>query len=535
MILKKLLRFTCQRKTYLHTFPILDQILTGPRLKHTKFHDYSSFSLSGRTFSIEQIRAQSVNLALKLETESKIKPGDKVAAFVDNSIFTVIATCATWLAGGVFVPLSSKYPDEDVKYFLDDSDAKIFIHSQNHTERLESNFDIPVLELHTSKLPVLNPPQMFLDRILVAERNLDKNHPALIVYTSGTTGKPKGALHTHSSVFSAVNQLNQAWKWSEKDSILHCLPLHHVHGFVNALLCPLSSGADIHMLNGFKNPEQILNQFESGNINVFMAVPTIYTRLVNYLEENGKNLNLSEFRLLVSGSAALPKPIFEKFEKLSGGYKLLERYGMTEINMAISNPLEPENDRIPGFVGKELPGVKVRLVDENDNVLYETDEVIPDSNTSGKLYVKSPSIFTEYLNKPDATSETFTDCGWFKTGDMAEYDSEKSSFRILGRESTDIIKSGGYKISALQIEEKILEINSDKFSEIAVIGTDCEDLGEKIVLIVVTDEENCVIGLDFKNLVKYQRPHIIHVINDPLPRNVMGKVNKKLLKKNLKF
>jgi len=344
-------------------------------------------------------------------------------------------------------------------------------------------------------------------------------------------------LHTHNSVYSAVNQLNQAWKWSETDSILHCLPLHHVHGFVNALLCPLSTGADIHMLGGFRGPEEVLSKFK-GDINVFMAVPTIYTRIVKHLEENSLKLDLSGFRLLVSGSAALPAPMFAKFEKL-GEYRLLERYGMTEINMALSNPLEPESCRIPGFVGKELPGVTVRLVDDDENVLYETGQPIEDSgsNISGKLYIKSPSMFKEYLNKQEATSETFTKDHWFKTGDMAEFNLKHQSFKILGRESTDIIKSGGYKISALEIEEKILEKNDDRFVEIAVIGSDCEDLGERIVAVVVVDESlvNCVVELDFGNLVKYQRPHVVHVMVEGLPRNVMGKVNKKQLKMDLKF
>ena len=312
-----------------------------------------------------------------------------------------------------------------------------------------------------------------------------------------------------------------------------------MHGFVNALLCPLSTGADIHMLGGFRGPEHVLSKFESGDVNVFMAVPTIYTRIVKHLEENSLKLDLSGFRLLVSGSAALPAPMFEKFKNL-GGYRLLERYGMTEINMALSNPLEPENDRIPGFVGKELPEVTVRLVDDDENVLYETGRPIQDSgksNISGKMYVKSPAMFKEYINKPEATSETFTDDNWFKTGDMAEFNSKHQSFKILGRESTDIIKSGGYKISALEIEEKILEKNGDRFVEIAVIGSDCKDLGERIVAVVVVDgsDGNCVVELDFGNLVKYQRPHVVHVMADKLPRNVMGKVNKKELKMGLKF
>ena len=201
---------------YLHTFPILDQILTGPRVKHTNFHDLSNsskFSVASNKFTIHQIRAQSVHLAKIIETE--IKPGDRVAAFADNSVFTVITTCAVWLAGGVFVPLSSKYPDSDIEYFLEDCDAKMFIHSQLHSDRIRnfrntifSKNDIfkklAIHELDVTKLLPLNPPSKYLNQILKSDRNLPFDHPALVVYTSGTTGKPKGALHTHSSVYSVV-------------------------------------------------------------------------------------------------------------------------------------------------------------------------------------------------------------------------------------------------------------------------------------------------------------------------------------------
>lgn len=334
--------------------------------------------------------------------------------------------------------------------------------------------------------------------------------------------------------------LEQAWKVNSQDSILHCLPLHHVHGLINALLLPLATGADIHMLPGFKSADQIWQSLLENDVNLFMAVPTIYSRLVDlenvssFNRQKIQNLKFSDkFRLLISGSAALPDPIFKKFENLSGGYQLLERYGMTEFCMGISNQIE--GPKFPGFVGRELPGVEVRITDENGHILHQTGKNLESALAenlpiSGNLLIKTPGMFSKYLNKPQATLETFTADGWFITGDQIQLD-PNGLFKILGRSSTDIIKSGGYKISALEIEAKILQANSDLISECAVFGMADDDLGEKIVcLYVVKQGRHVEQKLNFDNLVKYQRPKILQRQDQPLLRNVMGKLNKKVIK-----
>ena len=349
----------------LYNIPLVNSVFDKSRNKSTTFHNYERTKnsneleqeiLSKTIFKNEILMSKTLDLAKKFENDFKIKPGQKIACFAENSAFSAVTMLAVWMAGGVFVPLSSKYPDEDIYYFLEDSGSDLFVHSEGYQDRVSGmNLGIQTLNFDV-KEDVLNQNMPNLEELPTAD------HPALVIYTSGTTGRPKGALHTHPAVHSQVNMLLNAWQWSNNDSILHCLPLHHVHGLVNCLLCPLASGADIHMLPGFKNSKELWKCLDEFEVNIFMAVPTIYSRLVNDPEGPLKNLKnkhnfANKFRLLVSGSAALPKPVFDKFEQISG-QKLLERYGMTEFCMGISNGLN-EEDRLAGYVA-ELTTIRYR-------------------------------------------------------------------------------------------------------------------------------------------------------------------------------
>lgn len=378
---------------------------------------------------------------------------------------------------------------------------------------------------------------------------------ALILYTSGTTGSPKGVVLSHKNLAFQVNTLLEAWKWAQNDVILHTLPLHHVHGIVNALLCPLYIGAKVVMLPKFDTKtvwSHLLGVNAKPNdrkISVFMAVPTIYAKLIEEYDKvfGGdakmvdyiKTVLKNKIRLMVSGSAPLPVPVYSKWFDISG-HQLLERYGMTETGMCLSNLYDC--DRKPGQVGLPLPGVSVRLEDQNKVILECTnhhgeitcacdEKAMVDDTYTGELLVKSEGVFKEYFNRPEATKKEFDEDGWFRTGDVSSYHAEENVFKLLGRKSADIIKSGGYKISAIQIETELLE--HPDINECAVVGIEDEKWGQKVAAIVLL-KENKTMSLDNlrewarDRIPRYSIPSVLKIV-DTIPRNAMGKVNKKEL------
>jgi malonyl-CoA/methylmalonyl-CoA synthetase len=356
--------------------------------------------------------------------------------------------------------------------------------------------------------------------------SIDLERRALILYTSGTTNKPKGVVTTHANIHSQITTLITAWQWSSNDSTICVLPLHHVHGIINVVCCSLWIGANCLFLPEF-SAAAILDRFLAGELNVFMAVPTVYFKLIAHFDQLNQEdqavftAAMSRFRLMVCGSAALPVSIMEKWKAVSGQI-LLERYGMTELGMAISNPYVGE--RRAGYVGLPLPGVEVKLVDEN----FQTTT----ANEPGEILVKGSNVFKEYWNKPESTKETFTADGWFKTGDMAVV--ENGYYRILGRSSVDIIKSGGYKISALEIEETLREVVGIK--DCAVVGIPNDEWGELIVAAIVQQDSDANFSTTqteqylLQKMAAYKKPRK-YLIVDELPRNAMGKVVKNEVKK----
>jgi malonyl-CoA/methylmalonyl-CoA synthetase len=318
-------------------------------------------------------------------------------------------------------------------------------------------------------------------------------------------------ISTYSSLEAQVTCLLEAWRWTSRDRTLNVLPLHHVHGLVNVLTCSLAAGAHCELEAKFE-ARAVWEKLP--NLSVFMAVPTVYSKLLAAWEK--ENAATQErwaaaarcVRLMVSGSAALPAPLSDAWLRVTG-HRLLERYGMTETGMALSNPYEGE--RRVGTVGKPLPGVEVRLVD-------------------GEIQVRGPLVFREYWGKPEATRESFTDDGWFRTGDVAEIDPE-GYYKILGRASQDILKSGGYKISALEIESVLLE--HPGVTEVAVVGLADPQWGERVACTYVGTAGEAELELWLRErLAAYKVPSAWRRV-DQLPRNAMGKVQKPLVRDGL--
>ena len=332
-------------------------------------------------------------------------------------------------AGGIAVPLCVLHPLPSIQYVLEDTKTENVIAHKDYIEflkPLEVAIGISVIPLESilqeniSELPEVNS----------ARR-------AMILYTSGTTSKPKGVVTTHNNIEAQITTLVNAWEWEKDDHILNILPLHHVHGIINVMSCALWSGACCEFLPKFE-VEKVWKILASKRLTLFMAVPTIYYKLISYWddlskqEQNRLSEAAAKLRLMVSGSAALPVPVLEKWKEITS-QTLLERYGMTEIGMGLSNSYRGE--RRPGHVGLPLPGVEMRLVDSQNNTV--------NANEPGEFQVKGPSVFKEYWQKPDATQKAFTPDGWFITGDIGMLND--GLYKILGRDSVDIIKSGGYE------------------------------------------------------------------------------------------
>lgn len=440
----------------------------------------------------------------------------RVAFMVSPGLDYTAVQWGIWKAGGIAVPLCITYPLPSLTYVIEDTQANCVIVGPEYEAILQEYVMGKQLRWLT-----LTDLQKAPDNKSLPEITADRG--AMILYTSGTTSLPKGVLTTHANIESQVSTLIEAWNWTSEDHSLCLLPLHHVHGIINVMSCALWAGATVHFLHPF-DAKQVFELFLEGKINVFMAVPTIYFKLISEFESKSESDKaqlhecLKRFRLMVSGSAALPVSVMETWQKISGHY-LLERYGMTEIGMAISNPYDGE--RRAGYIGKPLPGVQARLVDEQNKEV--------EAGQPGEIQIKGPSVFKEYWGKAEATAKTFTADGWFKTGDIAVV--EEGYFRILGRDSVDIIKSGGYKISALEIEEVLRK--HPLIKDCGVVGIPDEEWGELVVAALIPLGEIDTKGLNQwmrEQMPAYKTPRKYLVLSE-LPRNAMGKVVKNDLKK----
>jgi len=479
------------------------------------FPERTAIISDGQKFTYSQLLTISNQVGVKLLNGKGDLNEARIAILVSPDFAYASVLWGIWRAGGIAVPLCEKHPLSAMKYIIDDAGCSVIAYLKEYVPLLTPLFDrtdilfVPVEETgdRQGDLPDIRP---------------DRN--ALILYTSGTTGSPKGVVITHSNIQSQITTLTDSWEWNEDDHILNVLPLHHVHGLINILCCALWNGACCDFLPEFSAGE-VFEVFCKQEVNVFMAVPTVYFRLIAFYnqlpapEQKMISERLHTFRLMVSGSAALPSSILEQWRQLSG-HILLERYGMTEIGMAISNPYHGE--RKPGSVGQPLPGVEIRLADENDEPVA--------AGLPGEIQIKGANVFKEYWNRPEETTNAFTPAGWFKSGDIAVF--EDDGYKILGRNSVDIIKSGGYKISALEIEET-LRTHPD-IKDCSVVGIPDDEWGELICacLMVETNDFNIEQLKEWlkDKLPGYKIPRK-YIIREELPRNAMGKVNKHDIKK----
>ena len=466
----------------------------------------------GQRYSYEDLDAASRRAAGALLGDNEDLNQTRIAFLVTPGYAYAAVQRAIWRAGGVAVPLAVSHPPAELDYVIRDAGASVVV-----ADAAFRDAAAPLARAARARFVLAE------DALRAAPADglphLGSHRRAMIIYTSGTTGRPKGVVSTHETVGAQIASLVSAWGWSPRDRLLLVLPLHHVHGIINGLGCALAMRATCEILARFE-PETVWDRLASGEVTIFTAVPTIYHRLIAAWDaapaatRRAWSDGVRSLRLMMSGSAALPVQTLERWRTISG-HTLLERYGMTEIGMALSNPLDGE--RRAGFVGTPLPGVEVRLVDEHGEAAPE--------GTPGELEVRGPNVFREYWQRPQETAAAFRD-GWFRTGDVAVV--ERGSYRLLGRTSVDIIKTGGFKVSALEIEEVLR--THPAIAECAVVGVTDAEWGERVSAAVELQPGAALTLAQLQDwarerLAPYKIPRALEPV-PALPRNAMGKVTK---------
>ncbi|WP_167098872.1 acyl-CoA synthetase [Mycobacterium sp. DL592] len=422
----------------------------------------------------------------------RVGGAQRIAILATPTAATVLAVTGCLIAGVPFVPVPADVGAAERAHMLTDSGAQAWLG------------ECPA---DTGGLPHV--PVRLHARSWHRYPEPSPRSTAMVMYTSGTTGLPKGVLISRAAVAADIDALAQAWQWTPEDTLVHGLPLFHVHGLVLGLLGSLRVG-NRFVHTGKPTPES----YAAAAGSLYFGVPTVWSRVV---ADPAAAAALAGARLLVSGSAALPVPVFDRLTELTG-HAPVERYGSTESLITMST--RADGERRPGWVGLPLAGVQTGLRAEDDS------PVPHDGETIGSLVVQAPTLFDGYLNRPDATAAAFDADGWYRTGDAAVID-EAGMHRIVGRESVDLIKSGGYRIGAGEVETVLL--GHPGVSEAAVVGLPDADLGQRIVAFVVGDADPAaLISLVAEQLSAHKRPREVRLV-DALPRNAMGKVVKKEL------
>ncbi|HET8790317.1 MAG TPA: malonyl-CoA synthase [Modicisalibacter sp.] len=471
----------------------------------------------GRRYSYGEALATSNRLAGALIAQG-VTPGDRVAVQVDKSPEAILLYLACLQMGGVYLPLNTGYTAQEIGYFLSDAEPALFVcrpENADVAQRIAAQSGCPsVATLGTQADGSLMEQAMGTDAQPAIEPR-DSDDLAAILYTSGTTGRSKGAMLTHGNLHSNASALVKSWRFSERDRLIHALPIFHTHGLFVACNVVLLSGASLLFLPRF-DVDAIIDELPHGT--TLMGVPTFYTRL---LQDPRLSPELTRnMRLFTSGSAPLTAETHQSFAQRTG-HAILERYGMTETNMNTSNPYEGE--RIAGTVGMPLPGVEVRITDR------ETRETLAQGEI-GILEVRGPNVFIGYWRMPEKTREELKEDGFFITGDLAMID-ERGYVHIVGRDK-DLVISGGYNVYPKEVEQAIDDM--DDVVESAVIGVPHPDFGESVIAVVVArpgvsvDEASVLQSLEGR-LARYKQPKRVFFI-DNLPRNTMGKVQKNQLR-----
>ncbi|MGW4356798.1 acyl-CoA synthetase [Nocardia sp. NPDC004582] len=455
-------------------------------------------TIDGETLSRGDLLGAATSVA------ERVAQARRVAVLAEPTVTTVLAVIGCLIAGVTVVPVPPDAGSAELAHILRDSEAQAWL------GKAPEGSELPVI-------PVRKHARSWHRYAEPAGKAT-----AFVLYTSGTTGAPKGVMLSRAAIAAGLDALIEAWGWTSNDVLVHGLPLFHVHGLILGLLGPLRAGSPL-IHTGKPSPRA----YADAHGTMYFGVPTVWSRIV---EEPGAAAELTKARILISGSAPLPVPVFERLAELTG-HAPIERYGMSETMITLST--RPDGERRPGWVGTPVAGVETRLRDESGA------PVPHDGESVGGLQVRGPMLFDGYLGKPEVTAENFTADGWFKTGDVAVIDAE-GFHRIVGRESVDLIKSGGYRIGAGEIETSLL--GHPAVAETAVIGVPDEDLGQRIVAYVVPRAGSVVsrdeaadaalagelIAHVAGELSVHKRPREVRLV-DALPRNAMGKVQKKLL------
>lgn len=447
-------------------------------------------TIDGETLSRSDLLGAATSVA------ERVAQARRVAVLAEPTVTTVLAVVGCLIAGVTVVPVPPDAGSAELAHILTDSGAQAWLGKAAEGSELPV---IPVRKHARSWHRYAEPAG---------------NATAFVLYTSGTTGAPKGVMLSRAAIAAGLDALIQAWGWTSKDVLVHGLPLFHVHGLILGVLGPLRAGSPL-VHTGKPTPRA----YADAHGTMYFGVPTVWSRVV---EEPDAAKELAKARILISGSAPLPVPVFERLAELTG-HAPIERYGMSETMITLST--RPDGERRPGWVGTPVAGVETRLRDE-------AGAPVPhDGESVGGLQVRGPMLFDGYLGKPEVTAAHYTADGWFKTGDVAVIDAE-GFHRIVGRESVDLIKSGGYRIGAGEIETSLL--GHPAVAETAVIGVPDEDLGQRIVAyVVLRDGAGEAIAEELiahvaGELSVHKRPREVRVVA-ALPRNAMGKVQKKLL------
>ena len=455
--------------------------------------------------------------------------GARVVFLAPGGFRHVAVQWGIWRSGGIAVPLALSETEREIRYKIEDSEPDALIAHPDYADTLR-----PIAQERRIRF-MTTEDSLYADPPGGCLPDVSSNRPSMILYTSGTTSDPKGVVITHRNLEAQITSLVEAWGWSADDYILNHLPLHHVHGIVNAMSCALWVGAVCELVPRF-DANSVWSRFIEGGVTLYMAVPTVYKALIAAWESysiekrNAGSDACANLRLMVSGSDALPVDTFERWEDVSGAHRLLERYGMTEIGMALSNPLQGE--RLPGHVGSPLPNVQARLA-ALDLAAFETsgerryggESVEPDS--PGELQVKGPGVFRNYWRKPEATRSAFTEDGWFCTGDIASVNGY-GVYRIWGRASQDLIISGGENVSALEVQRELSM--HPEIDECAVVGVKDDFWGSAVSAAIVPRrgsrlDKDAIRQWAKGRLAPYKTPQRVIVVSE-LPRNAMGKVVK---------
>lgn len=447
-----------------------------------------------------------------------LRPGDRVAVQVDKSAEVLLVYLACLRLGAVYIPFNTAYTVAELRYLLADAEPKLFICGpERFAESAEFAHELGLAHIRT--LGIARDGTLlgkFADaKTSFTDHSCTGDDLAAILYTSGTTGRSKGAMLSHDNLASNARTLKDIWRFTADDRLLHALPIFHTHGLFVATNIALVAGASMLLLPAF-DVREIMRLLPRAT--VMMGVPTFYTRLLaqaDFTAETAKNI-----RLFISGSAPLAATTHREFSARTG-HAILERYGMTETNMNTSNPYEGE--RIPGSVGRPLPGIDIRIADPTSGEEVETGEV-------GQIEIRGPNVFKGYWRSPEKTAAEFRPDGFFMSGDLGFQD-DKGYIHIVGR-NKDLIISGGFNVYPAEVEGVIEEIEG--VAQCAVIGAPHPDFGEAVIAVVVPKQgmvlsEDGIARALSEQLANYKRPKRIVIVPE-LPLNAMGKVQKNILR-----